>query len=306
MAVSVASVGECMIELSRQEAGDGWKLGFAGDTFNTLWVMRALLPPDAGADYVSAFGDDPFSQDQRDFFAAAGITTAHSPVIAGGRPGLYAITLDGAERAFTYWRGEAAARRLADDPVALAKSLSDQSLVFFSGITLAVLEPAARENLLTAIATARRAGSIIAFDPNYRARLWPDAGAAKAAIDQAFAVTDIALPTFPDEQAICGDATRQATAARLAALGVKEIIVKDGADPCLVVIDGQATEIAAEKVRPVDTTGAGDAFNGGYLAARLLGHDPAEAARRAHKVAAAVVQVRGALAPVETLRIAFG
>jgi 2-dehydro-3-deoxygluconokinase len=56
---------------------------------------------------------------------------------------------------------------------------------------------------------------------------------------------------------------------------------------------------------PVDTTGAGDSFNGGYLAARITGHAPADAARRAHKVAAAVVQVRGALAPFETLRTAF-
>ena len=56
---------------------------------------------------------------------------------------------------------------------------------------------------------------------------------------------------------------------------------------------------------PVDTTGAGDSFNGAYLAARLAGVAPVEAARKAHAVAAAVVQVRGALAPFETLRAAF-
>lgn len=305
MTISVASIGECMIELSRQASGGDWKLGFAGDTFNMLWMMRALLPADAGADYVSAFGDDPFSQEQRDFFAASGITTATSPIIAGGRPGLYAITLDGAERSFTYWRGEAAARQLAYDPAALAKSLSGQSLVFFSGITLAILEPAARATLIAAIAEARRNGSTTAFDPNYRARLWPDAATAKAAIDQAFAVTDIALPTFPDEQAMCGDASKQATAERLIASGVKEVVVKDGEHPCLVVANGSSAEVAAERVTAVDTTGAGDSFNGGYLAARLLGNEPTEAARRAHKVAAAVVQVRGALAPFETLRAAF-
>lgn len=306
MALSVASIGECMIELSQREDRDGWKLGFAGDTFNMLWMMRALLPADARTDYVSAFGDDPFSQDQRDFFAGAGITTADSPIIQGGRPGLYAITLDGAERSFTYWRGEAAARQLANDWDALAKSLSDQSLVFFSGITLAILEPAARATLLAAIADARRNGSTIAFDPNYRARLWPDAATAKEAIDQAFAVTDIALPTFPDEQAMCGDVSKEATAERLLAAGVTEAVVKDGEFPCLVVADGQSTKVAAERVKAVDTTGAGDSFNGGYLAARLLGHAPAEAASRAHKVAAAVVQVRGALADPAMLREAFG
>src|SRR6188474_951913 len=96
MARGIASVGECMIELSGAEAGL-WRMGFAGDSFNTLWALRALSDETIPADYVSAFGDDPFSRDQAAFFAANGIGTASSQVISGARPGLYAITLAGAE-----------------------------------------------------------------------------------------------------------------------------------------------------------------------------------------------------------------
>ena len=141
----VASIGECMLELSGQ-AGPNWRMGFAGDTFNTLWALHALSG-DRPATYVSAFGDDPFSRDQIGFFAQNGIGIGASPVISGARPGLYAITLTGAERAFTYWRGDAAARQLASDPAALAKSLENQALVYFSGITLAILDEAARNDL---------------------------------------------------------------------------------------------------------------------------------------------------------------
>ncbi|RWF16059.1 PfkB family carbohydrate kinase, partial [Mesorhizobium sp.] len=148
-AKGIASIGECMIELSGQ-TGDSWRMGFAGDTFNTLWALHALSP-EHPATYVSAFGDDPFSRDQIAFFGQSGIGIGNSPVIAGARPGLYAITLTGAERAFTYWRSDAAARQLASDPVALAKSLENQALVYFSGITLAILDEAARTTLLTAI-----------------------------------------------------------------------------------------------------------------------------------------------------------
>ncbi|MDX8450250.1 sugar kinase [Mesorhizobium captivum] len=299
----IASIGECMLELSGQ-AGPNWRMGFAGDTFNTLWALHALSP-ERPATYISAFGDDPFSRDQIDFFAQNGIGIGDSPVIAGARPGLYAITLTGAERAFTYWRSDAAARQLASDPAALAKSLENQALVYFSGITLAILDGPARRTLLDAVANARAAGSLVAFDPNYRPRLWQSPEAAQTTILEALAVTDIALPTFPDEQMLFADETPQATAERLGKQ-VGEVVVKNGEDAALVALNGTAQPVPAVHVAtPVDTTGAGDSFNGGYLAARLAGHAPADAARRAHQVAAAVVQVRGALAPFEVLRTAF-
>ncbi|TKB22109.1 MAG: sugar kinase [Mesorhizobium sp.] len=300
----VASIGECMLELSGQ-AGPNWRMGFAGDTFNTLWALHALSP-DRPATYVSAFGDDPFSRDQIGFFAQNGIGIGNSPVIAGARPGLYAITLTGAERAFTYWRSDAAARQLASDPAALAKSLENQALVYFSGITLAILDEAARKTLLAAVAKARAAGSLVAFDPNYRPRLWQNRETAQVAILEALAVADIALPTFPDEQMLFGDETPQATAERLGK-SVGEVVVKNGELPALIAASETLETVDAVRVAtPVDTTGAGDSFNGGYLAARLAGHAPADSAVLAHRVAAAVVQVRGALAPFETLRAAFG
>ncbi|MGX9117947.1 sugar kinase [Mesorhizobium sp. BHbsci] len=299
----VASIGECMLELSGQ-AGPNWRMGFAGDTFNTLWAVHALSG-DRPATYVSAFGDDPFSRDQIGFFAQNGIGVGASPIISGARPGLYAITLTGAERSFTYWRGDAAARQLASDPAALAKSLENQALVYFSGITLAILDGAARKTLLAAVAKARAAGSLVAFDPNYRPRLWRQGEEAQAAILDALAVTDLALPTFPDEQMLFGDAAPQATAERLRKL-VGEVVVKNGEEPALIAANGTLQPVPAVHVAaPVDTTGAGDSFNGAYLAARLAGHAPTEAVLRAHRVAAAVVQVRGALAPFETLRAAF-
>jgi 2-dehydro-3-deoxygluconokinase len=300
----VASIGECMLELSGQ-AGSNWRMGFAGDTFNTLWALHALTS-DRPATYVSAFGDDPFSKGQIDFFTQNGIGIGASPIVPGARPGLYAITLTGAERAFTYWRSDAAARQLASDAAALAKSLENQALVYLSGITLAIMDDAARKRLLAVVAKARSAGSLGAFDPNYRPRLWHSREDAQAAILEALAVTDIALPTFPDEQMLFGDTAPQATAERLAK-SVGEIVVKNGEEPALIAGQGTLQAVPAIHVAaPVDTTGAGDAFNGGYLAARLAGHAPTEAVLRAHRVAAAVVQVRGALAPFETLRTAFG
>ena len=299
-----ASIGECMIELSGGDS-DQWRMGYAGDTLNTAWYMRALADPSFPVDYVSAFGEDDFSQKQRAFLDENGIGTAHSPVIKGVHPGLYAITLNGAERSFTYWRSDAAARRLASDRDALKASLSGRDMIYFSGISVGIVFPEHRETLFEVLRECRGNGALIAFDPNFRHQLWPDREAAKKIISEAMQIADIALPTFPDEQALFGDETAQACAERLIGLGVKEIVVKDGTEPALVIADGEQTLVPSVKANPVDTTGAGDSFNGGYLAARLKGLSPVEAAQKAHAVASRVVEIRGALAPMETARAAY-
>lgn len=293
-----------MIELSAGDAG--WRLGYAGDAFNTLWVLRALMPQDVATDFISAFGSDPFSTAQIAFMAENGVGIAHSPRLEARHPGLYAITLDGAERSFTYWRSEAAARRLADDSVALESSLASRQLVYFSGITLAILDEAGRGTLLRALAAARGQGALIAFDPNFRSRLWADKAEAQAAIGAALAHVDIALPTFPDEQELYGDGTPGQTARRLSDAGIEEVVVKNGSQAALVTAAGQSVEVPAIALAdPLDTTGAGDSFNGSYLAARLLGIEPVAAAGLAHRVAAASVRFYGALAPASLLREAF-
>ncbi len=151
----------------------------------------------------------------------------------------------------------------------------------------------------------RHSGTRIAFDPNFRYQLWPDRKAAQETISEAMRIADIALPTFPDEQALFEDRDMQACAERIAALGVKEIVVKDGAEPALVAWNSEELLVPAVAANAIDTTGAGDSFNGAYLAARLKGLPAPEAARKAHAVAARVVEIRGALAPMEAARAAL-
>jgi len=299
--VAFASIGECMIELS---AGKGaqWRMGFAGDTFNTAWYVRALLPAARRVAYVTGLGDDPFSDKMRAFFADAGIETDRIRNVAGRRPGLYAITLDRAERSFTYWRGQSAARALADDAGWLKSALSGAGMLYFSGITLAILEPAARRRLMTMLASTRKAGVTIAFDPNYRPVLWPDKKTARAAMEAAFAISDIALPTLSDGEALFGKGFRRMVESLAVEGG--EFVLKNGDEPALVFGDGKKGEVPPVKAKKlVDTTGAGDSFSGGYLAGRLLGLDPFRSAKLGHTVAAQVVGVHGALAKIDGAKL---
>jgi 2-dehydro-3-deoxygluconokinase len=284
-----------MIEMSGGNERQ-YRLGYAGDTLNTSWYMRALLPKDWSVDYVTALGDDLYSQEMRTFFDANGIGTAHIQEIKGRRPGLYLIHQAGGDRHFTYWRGQSAAKLLADDAEALDAALKGADLVYFSGITLAILAPRARGQLMKAIVKARNAGARVAFDPNLRPALWTSPGIMASTLTAAATISDIVLPTHSDEAPLFKDASTDATADRYLDIGVEEVAVKNGAEPAVVATrDSRATVASAKARKVVDTTGAGDSFNGGYLSARIAGATPAEAAARAHEVAGIVIGHAGAL-----------
>ncbi|PTT31949.1 PfkB family carbohydrate kinase, partial [Pseudomonas sp. HMWF021] len=83
-----------------------------------------------------------------------------------------------------------------------------------------------------------------------------------------------------------------------AQIGTPEVVLKRGAEACLIRCDGEAFEVPAQKVeKVVDTTAAGDSFSAAYLASRLLGGSPVEAAQAGHLLASRVIQFPGALIP---------
>lgn len=294
----VVSVGECMVELSG--AGQGlWRQAFAGDTFNTAWYLRALMPQTARVDYLTCVGRDGISRAMLDFIENAGIGTDCITRHPTRAPGLYMIDLKDGERSFTYWRDSSAARCLADDPDHLARSFEGADLVYFSGITLAILTPDRRAALLAAL---QAAPGRVAFDSNMRLRLWSDRDEMCDWITRAAAVADIALPSFEEEAQFFGDASPRITAQRYLKAGATEVLVKNGGDDMLGHVNGNWLDLpCGARVTPVDTTGAGDSFNGGYLSARLAGLDMTRAAEKGHATASRVVTQPGALIPAEML-----
>lgn len=297
------STGECMVEMSPAE-GDFYRLGYAGDSFNTAWTARQFLPETCVVRYLTAVGRDRTSDAMVSFIKGAGIDTSHVIRDPDRTVGLYMVHLDKGERSFSYWRKDSAATRLADQRRVLDAAFEKASLIFVSGITLAILGEAARATLLGALQDAGQAGARIAFDPNYRRRLWPDTQTAMAVLTKAARLSDFVLPTYDDEAELFGDASPQATAERFLAVGCAEVVVKHGPKPATVCFDGATHSVPADAVsNVVDTTGAGDAFNGTYLAARMQDHSPLRATAMAHAAARIVVQNPGALIPAGSFRL---
>ncbi|MFC6981086.1 sugar kinase [Microbulbifer taiwanensis] len=272
---------------------------YAGDTYNTaVYMARSGVQ----VSYVTLLGDDPFSEQILQRMRGEGIETSAIEQLPGRCPGLYAIqnSADG-ERHFTYWRGESPARELFADSEARARlrsCLLPMDYLYLSGITLAIMAPEAREHLLAFLVAFRGQGGRVAFDSNYRSRLWQSRDAARATLTAFLPQTDIALLTFEDEQSLWGDRNAGRCLDRNGRYRLAELVLKRGADSVLLQYDGELSAIDVPPVADVvDTTGAGDAFNAGYLAARLQGAEPESAVCAGNRCAAAVIRHRGAIIP---------
>jgi 2-dehydro-3-deoxygluconokinase len=287
-----------MVELSR--GGDGrFTASCGGDTFNTaIYLARAGV----NVAYATALGDDPHSDGIVAMAAAEGVKTELMLRVPGRLPGLYMIETDSkGERSFRYWRGEAPARELFEhkDWNRIAEAMMAARLVYFSGITLSLYSNTGLGRLLAIVEMARRQGAKIVFDGNFRPQGWKgDLPRTRTVFMEALKRVDVALPTYDDEAVLWGDPSPEATVERLQAFGIGEIVVKNGPHSALVAAGGRQEFIApGEVVEPVDTTAAGDTFNAAYIAARLEGENPGNAAAAGHKLAAEKVRHRGAIMP---------
>ena len=286
-----------MAELSL--AGDGTaRMGYGGDTFNTAVYLSRLGQPTR---YLTAFGDDPWSARARKLLASEGVDDSACPVAAGRTLGLYAIqTAENGERSFTYWRDAAPAKdlfgKLFNDSI--NNTMLSARLIYLSGITLWLYEDPDLDRLFGLVERARAGGAQVAFDGNYRPRLWgPIRGKAQQIYTRMLALTDVCLATFDDEALLWDDTDAAQSHRRLTAMGAREVVVKCG--PAGALIAAGHLVKATPNAAPVDTTAAGDSFNAAYLAARLSQLGSEQSAEAGNALAGRVITHRGALIPAE-------
>ena len=291
----VACIGECMIELKQAEHGL-FSRGYGGDTLNTAVYLARL---GAGTDYITALGDDTLSDEMVAGWAAEGVGTQRVLRLPGKLPGLYMIqTDDRGERRFFHWRESAAARRLMDLPETsdILDSLAGYDIVYLSAITLSLYNDAGRARLFAGIKRARESGARFAFDTNFRARGWPDLNVARAVYQNAFDLADIVLASTEDLLPLYPGESHDGLLARIPG---GEVVLKLSEPASILRLKGVLHQTRAEALtKPVvDTTAAGDSFAAAYIAARLAGADPVEAARAGHALAGVVVCHPGAIIP---------
>ncbi|EHN68505.1 sugar kinase [Aliivibrio fischeri] len=304
----IAIIGECMIELNGDPFGQ-MQQSYGGDTLNAaIYLNRSLSRSSkethaVQTSYVTSLGTDAISQEIMKRWKEEGISTDFTLQDSHRSLGLYLIQVDEqGERTFLYWRNDSAARYMIQHPDfgKIRKNLERVDAIFISGISLAILPDEDRCTLLALLNDLHQQGITIIFDSNYRPKLWDSEIKTKEAYQQAYQTTDVALVTYEDEQLLWADQDPTQTILRLHQLGVKTVVVKLGAKGCLMSEspDHQPTLIATKQVETVvDTTSAGDSFNGGFLSCYLTGGSVVEACRRGNALAGLVIQHHGAIIP---------
>jgi 2-dehydro-3-deoxygluconokinase len=297
----IALLGECLIELNGTPFGTLHQT-FGGDSLNTALYLARLIRETVQINYVSAVGTDTLSGGMLQRWATEGIATdmvLRDPVRL---PGMYLIQVDATgERTFLYWREQSAARYLLQHPefTHVAAQLTNVDMILVTGISLAILPPEDRTKLIQLLTRLAASGVTVAFDTNYRARLWSSANEARAAANSLLPAAHLVFATLDDEQQLWGDVTPQDTVARLHAAQAKFVVVKVGADGCLFSDGKSLSKVPTSPAHNVvDTTAAGDSFNAGFLAGWLAGHEPYACCHAGNALAGVVIQHRGAIMPM--------
>jgi 2-dehydro-3-deoxygluconokinase len=294
----VICVGEATIEFNRGKDGR-FGLSCGGDAFNTAVYLARTGTKVA---FATAVGDDPFSEGLLALVAAEGMSRDLILRAPGRLPAVTAIDLSpSGERRFFHWREGSPARELFELPdwSRIAEAMVGARMIYFTGITLSLYSNVGLGRFFATLESARKNGARVAFDCNFRPRGWKgDLPRTRLVFMEALKRVDLALPTYDDEAVLWGDPSPEATVERMRAFGIAEIAVKNGPNSALIATaDGAEHVPVPDVITPIDATAAGDAFNAGYLAARLLGERPRQAAGAGHRMAAQVISHVGGLMP---------
>lgn len=293
-ALDILAIGEAMVEFNqaRREDPRAYIQGFGGDTSNTA-IAAARLGAHAG--YATRVGDDVFGRWLLALWRDEGVDTRAVAVDADAPTGIYFVSHGENGHEFSYRREGSAASRMRASTLPM-DALRATRVLHLSAISQAISATAA-EACAAAIDAARGAGAIVCYDTNLRLKLWP-LPRAREVIRATMRDIDWALPGLDDARAIYGIDDPDAIIDCCLGDGARNVALKMGARGCVVASGRSRERLRGHPVEAVDATGAGDCFDGAFIARICRGDSALQAAAYANVAAALSTRGYGAVAPL--------
>ncbi|QIY88932.1 aminoimidazole riboside kinase [Aeromonas hydrophila] len=250
--------------------------------------------------FIGRVGADPFGRFMADTLAAEGVDIRHLTQDPAHRTSTVLVELDEeGERSFTFMVRPSADQFL--EPADLPRFEVGQWLLSCS---IALANEPVRSSCLQAMAAIKAAGGRVCFDPNLRPEVWGKPAEMLPQVSAAIALADVVKLSVEELQLLSGEDDLLAGLATLS--GPALVLVTRGAAGVVARLEGELLEWVGQKVTPLDTTGAGDAFVAGLLAA-LAGRSslPAMAElpailAQAHGCGALATTAKGAMTALPT------
>jgi 2-dehydro-3-deoxygluconokinase len=291
--IDIISIGECLIELSTDESikyAEVFNKYFGGDTINTA-VAAARMGSKVG--YITRIGNDSFKDYLIDAINSEGINTNYIKLVEGTN-GLYLLSrLKSGEKEFAYYRKKSAATSLSIDDID-EDYIGKASIIYATGITQA-LSISSKDAVKKMFSIAKEKQCKVAYDPNFRPKLWSVAEG-KESLNEIIEYTDIIfLSEKLDGEKLLGISSPDKLIKHFWDLGVQIVVVKNSDYGSTIGYNGEIRHIPAYNHTTVDVTGAGDAYNGGFLHGLVSGYTAFESGTIAAIVAGLQVQGLGAI-----------
>lgn len=295
MAPDIVGLGEPLLEFNQVPSRTDepiYRLGHGGDTSN---AMIAAARQGAKIGYVTALGADPFGDSLLALWQREGVDASRVVRDPAAHTGIYFVSHGPKGHVFTYMRAGSAASRFGSGSLPL-DYIARARFLHVSGISQAISDVAA-DAVFAAVRHARANGVRVSYDTNLRLKLWP-LDRARAIMHATVPLCDVLLPSLEDAEALTGLTDADAIADFYLKLGAPIVALKLGPEGALVATVSERRRVPGNPVKVVDATGAGDTFDGSFLAMMVAGRDPFEAARYANAAAALSTQGYGAVAPI--------
>jgi 2-dehydro-3-deoxygluconokinase len=293
ISIDLLCIGEPLGEFNATRADAGaFQFGHGGDTSN---CAVAAARQGARAAYAGALGDDMAGRSIRELWAREGVDDALVSTHPSAPTGLYFVDHGPTGHVFSYLRAGSAASLYgpADLP---REAIASAKIVQASGISQAISASAA-DAVFAAFALARENGALTAYDTNLRLKLWPLARA-RAIVHAACAMADIVLPGLDDARLLTGLDDPDAITDVYLRMGAKVVALTLGHEGSLVATPRRRERLVPIAVDCIDATGAGDCYDGAFLAEYVRTGDAFAAGAYANVAAALSTEGYGAVAPV--------
>ncbi|WGE31302.1 aminoimidazole riboside kinase [Actinobacillus genomosp. 2] len=250
--------GDAVVDLIPD--GENHYLKCAGGAPANVAVGVSRLGVEAG--FIGRVGLDPLGKFMQQTLNAEKVSTEHMILDPKQRTSTVIVGLDDGERSFTFMVNPS-----ADQFLEVSDLPTFQKGDFLHCCSIALINDPSRSTTIEAIRRVKEAGGFFSFDPNLRESLWTSLDEMKQVVNSVVAMADV-LKFSEEELTLLTNTTtlEQATQVITAQYPEKLIIITLGKDGAIYHLNGNSQVVAGKALKPVDTTGAGDAFVSGLLA----------------------------------------